>query len=65
MEILKTQSFEKRKEMLLAEMNFENKITVSSHFENNIMVFGICSNCLNNSNCVWMQTKKIECEEYI
>lgn len=65
MEILKTQSFEKRKDMLLTEMNYEKKVTVSSHFENKIIVVGICSNCLNNSNCVWMQNKKVECEEYI
>jgi|GEM_PF-4887815 len=64
MEILNNPSFQKGEDTLWAEMNFENTIKVSSHFENNIMVFGICSNCLNNSNCVWMQTKKIECEEY-
>ncbi|GGD17628.1 hypothetical protein [Flavobacterium orientale] len=64
MEILNKPSFQKGEEMLWAEMNFENKITMPSHFEKKIMVFGICSNCLNNNNCVWMQNEKIECEEY-
>lgn len=65
MEILNNYSFEKETEMLLEKMSFENNFTVSSYLENNKMEFGICSNCLNNSKCVWMQTKKIECEEYI
>jgi len=64
MEILNNPSFEKGEELLWAEMNFENKVTVSSHLENNKMVFGICINCLNNNNCIWMENKKIECEEY-
>ena len=64
MEVLKNTSFEKRKEMLWAEMNFENDETILTHLEKKTKMLGICSNCLNNSNCVWMENKKMECEEY-
>lgn len=64
MKPLKNQSFEKRKEKLFVEINILNKVHVSSHFDNQIVLLGICSNCLNNHNCVWMENKKIACEEY-
>lgn len=64
MKPLKNQSFEKRKEKLFVEINILNKVNVSSHFDNPTVLLGICSNCLNNSNCVWMESKKITCEEY-
>lgn len=64
MEMLKNQSFKKREEKLFVEMNFNDNVSVSSHFDNQIALLGICNNCLNNSNCVWIENKKIVCEEY-
>lgn len=64
MEILKNKSVEKKEKILFTATVFENKQTMLSHFENYIVLFGICSNCLNNSNCVWIEKNKIECEEY-
>jgi len=65
MEILKTQSLDERNEMLFPELDYEKKVVVSSHFENETMLLGICSNCLNSNDCVWMQGGKVECEEHI
>ncbi len=65
METIKKQSFEKRKGMLWAETGIASKETVSaSPLNNPVVLSGICSNCLNNGNCVWMENKKTVCEEY-
>lgn len=50
--------------MLMAETDFEKKVVVPALFYGNAQQLAICINCLNNIDCVWMENKKMHCEEY-